>query len=127
MIANKFKCPCCGGEYYERTKAFRTNKTAHGGMLRLVEPYRSYEWDTYHGGSNSSQAVGYSAMLCIGCGGELCPTGRLRRPKTCKVCGDVFNNNGKYLSHMKQHKKGIGQHGHTDGKVVAGEAATPRA
>jgi hypothetical protein len=76
MAASKLKvvCPNCGESYHETTNAYRKTKIAHPGMLRLVEPYLSWGWET----PPPDPSAGYGALTCPGCGAALAPSGKLK-------------------------------------------------
>ena len=66
-------CRYCGGSHYETTDQYNANHTAHPGMIRMVEPYRSYGWQE----PPQDPTAGYGVLECCECGSPLAPEGYL--------------------------------------------------
>ena len=70
MEGFKVKCAACGRPIYETTDKFTPYKPLHGGMIRLVEPYNSWNWECYDGAMGNETASRFQ-MLCTLCGGYI--------------------------------------------------------
>ena len=70
----KVICPLCGGSHYETTDQYSPDKHAHPGMLRMVEPYRSYGWQQ----PPQDPSAGSGCLECCECGSALAPNGFLK-------------------------------------------------
>jgi len=54
----------CHGVYLETTEQFDPDKTPHGGMFRLVEPYKGNGWSSFP----EHEGVTGAALECPDCG-----------------------------------------------------------
>ena len=72
----RVKCPGCKQVLYETTDKYDPDVIPFGGMLRLLNPWRKWRWDTYGSGGNG-QGFNYSQMECVKCGALLAPKKRL--------------------------------------------------
>lgn len=76
MEGLKVKCRSCGLVLYETTEFFNCHKPLTGDMLRLMEPFFSYNWPTYDG-SLAVKSTSRFLMFCSQCSGYISPTGVL--------------------------------------------------
>ena len=76
MAGRSVKCESCGAVIYETTEQYDPDKPLTGDMLRLLEPYRSYNWPTYDGSLDSSGTPRFQ-MFCTMCAGYITATGEL--------------------------------------------------
>ena len=76
MEGLRVRCRSCGAVLYETTKHYNCHKPLTGDMLRLTEPFFSYNWPTYDG-SLAVKSTFRFLMFCSQCSGYISPTGKL--------------------------------------------------
>ncbi len=74
----KVKCPGCRQVFHETTDAYQPNVRANGSMLKLLEPWAGWGWDTFGDNRKATASVLASEMFCPSCDSPLAPGGRLR-------------------------------------------------
>lgn len=74
-------CPFCNSCHFETTKDYDPEKTAHPGMISMIEPYRGYGWQQ----PPKDPSAGYGVLECCECGSPLAPEGKL------KVKGGIYD------------------------------------
>jgi len=108
----KVRCPSCGVVHHETTSKYRATKPAHGGMIRLIEPWASWGWGKF-GARDGGEEIPWSEMECPTCAAPLAPDGKLsvikpngphpdkRKRLTQDVIGLFPGNNAPTLQELK--------------------------
>ena len=76
MEGRKVRCRTCGGIFYETTERYEPNKPLTGDMLRLCQPFSTFQWPVYDG-SLAVKSTSRFLMFCCNCAGMISTTGKL--------------------------------------------------
>lgn len=101
----KVKCPGCGGIFYETTEKFNPDVLPNGSFVRLIDPWKTWNWDVFDGATGSNATM-CSQMNCTSCGTPLAPNGRLTvitEKYECPECGKVCKTESGLRGHMVVH------------------------
>lgn len=73
----KVQCPSCKRCCHTTNDLFDPDIMPNGGMVDLLNPWKSYGWGKFGGDSYGGSAVMAGDMLCPLCEAALAPSGRL--------------------------------------------------
>jgi len=113
----KIKCQSCGAtDLYETTDLYNPDVPLHGGMLRLQDPYRKFNWPIYDGALGDKSTPRFR-MMCTRCSGYITRDGKLSiidepvhekieedQSLVCPECGKVCGSLAGLGAHMRVHK-----------------------
>lgn len=128
----KVQCPNCKKVCHETTESFNPDVRPNGGMVALLDPWKSWGWGKFGDYRNGGAEVMACDMECPCCQAPLAPSGRLQTvgddyqavptPKSlselnqgrieaefkeefaCEICGKVCKTALGLGSHMRSHK-----------------------
>jgi hypothetical protein len=112
-MLKRVKCPGCKQVIWETTDKYNPDVRPNGSMLKLVDPWKSWRWDTYNDGCLPTVGTSCALMNCPACGAALAPSGRLtvmesEEPRaggavTCEICGKICGSRAGLGAHMRKH------------------------
>jgi len=133
MKGLRVKCTTCGKVLHQTTEQYDPDKTPHGAMLELLNPWRKWGWSTFDDGVQGLRGTPATMMCCPNCSAPLVKNSRLTiakdigsllkinqkaidayepeeitekpNPLQCEVCGKVCRSKLGLGSHMRSHKK----------------------
>ena len=101
------RCPGCRKIFYETTDKFKKDVRPNGSFIRLLDPWKTWNWDVFDGALGTSSTM-CSQMNCTSCGTPLAPNGRLMivepefpcpYPGCEKVCKSEAGLRGHVVTH----------------------------
>ena len=73
----KVQCPICKRCCHQTNEKFNPDVHPNGGMIDLLDPWKTYGWGKFGEYDYGGSAVMWSDMLCPVCQAQLAPSGRL--------------------------------------------------
>ena len=113
MKGLQVKCTTCGIVRHQTTEHYQPDQTPKGHFIELIDPWKSWRWNTYDEGGEGISTTPAVMMCCPGCSAPLVLNGRLtvlppeeQKPIdtpefTCDMCPRVC----KSLAGLKAHKR----------------------